>query len=111
MSRIIGLILLCAALPLRAEEAPAPIPDPPDIPPPVESGEAMEPDITIIRRGDDTIQEYRIHNHLYMIKVKPVIGPEYYMVDSDGDGNLDVRRGAEQGEQRMQVPQWVLFSW
>jgi hypothetical protein len=108
MLRIISLILLCICLPARAEEAPTPVPDPPDIPPPVESGEAMEPDVTIIRRGEERIEEYRINNRLYMIKIKPVIGPAYYWVDTDGDGNMDVRRGMEQG---MNIPQWVLFSW
>lgn len=112
MSRIIRPLLLfalCAAYPAWADDAPAPVPEPPDIPPPVESGQPMEPDVTIIRRGSgDTVEEYRINNRLYMVKIKPVIGPPYYMVDSDGDGNLEVRRGVEQG---MRVPQWVLFSW
>jgi hypothetical protein len=109
MLRIFSLFLLVCCLSARAEEAPAPVPDPPDLPPPVESGEPMEPDITIIRRGQETIEEYRINNRLYMVKIKPVIGPPYYLVDTNGDGNMDVRRS--DNEEGMRIPQWVLFSW
>ena len=109
MLRTLLSILLLGGLSARAEEPPAPVPDLPDLPPPVESGEPMEPDVTIIRRGQETIEEYRINNRLYMIKVKPTIGPPYYLVDSDGDGNLDVRRS--DNEKGLRIPQWVLFSW
>jgi hypothetical protein len=86
-----------------------PIPEQPDIPPPVESGENMEPDVTIVRRGKDVIEEYRINNRLYMVKIKPSFGPAYYLVDTDGDGNMDARRN--EAEKEIRVPQWVLFSW
>lgn len=109
MSWILSLLLLFAGLPARAEDGPVPVPDPPELPPPVESGEPMEPDVTIIRRGKETIEEYRINNRLYMVKIKPAVGPPYYLIDTDGDGNLDVRRSDL--EVGMQIPQWVLFSW
>ncbi len=93
------------------DTAPLPLPGPeqPEIPPPVESGRNMDPDITITRRGTDTVEEYRINGKLYMVKIKPSIGPPYYMIDSDGDGNLDVRKSDVTRE--MSVPSWVLFSW
>ncbi len=114
MARHLSLLLLLAwGLAHAVEEAPpkglTPVPDVPDMPPPVESGETMEPDITIIKRGKDTIEEYRIHNRLYMVKIKPAIGPAYYLVDTDGDGTMDHRRGTV--EEGMNIPQWVLFSW
>lgn len=113
MARLITLLLAFAATAHAVEDAPprglTPVPDVPDMPPPVESGETMEPDVTIIKRGKDTIEEYRVHNRLYMIKVKPAIGPEYYLIDSDGDGTMDHRRGTV--EEGMRIPQWVLFSW
>lgn len=81
----------------------------PDLPPPVQNGENIEPDITIIRRGKDTIQEYSVNGKRYMVKITPAVGPSYYLVDTDGDGTMDVRRsGLESG---IRVPQWVLFSW
>lgn len=114
MPRIIALTLLLLGSAVRAVEeppatGPAAVPEPPDIPPPVESGETLEPDVTIIRKGKDIIEEYRVRNRLYMVKVKPAIGPAYYLLDTDGDGNMDVRRSDL--EEGIQIPQWVLYSW
>lgn len=114
MSRIIAPLLLVFAAHAGAVEDPSsgklePLPEVPDLPPPVQSGENLEPDVTIIRKGKDLIEEYRVNGHLYMVKIKPSVGPAYYMVDTDGDGNMDVRR--RDVEKQMQVPQWVLFSW
>lgn len=95
-----------------ADERPpdlAPVPSPPELPEPVESGEPLKPEITIIRKGKQTIQEYRINGQLYMVKIIPDIGPPYYLVDTDGDGNMDVRRSDLMDDIR--VPQWVIFSW
>ncbi|HLF97056.1 MAG TPA: DUF2782 domain-containing protein [Methylococcaceae bacterium] len=97
------------AAPESAGGEPAAVPEPPDLPETVQSGENMEPDITIIKRGKETIQEYRINGRLYMVKITPSIGPPYYLVDNDGDGNMDARRS--QLESGLKVPQWVLFSW
>lgn len=88
---------------------PEAVPEQPDLPEPVQSGERIDPDITIIKRGQDTIQEYRINGKLYMTKIIPAIGPAYYLIDSDGDGNMDVRRSNL--ESGLRTPQWVLFSW
>ncbi len=109
MSRFSVLIILLAGITTRVWADTTPVPEPPDLPPVVESGAPLEPDVTIIRRGQELIEEYRIKGRLYMIKVKPKIGPSYYMLDSDGDGNMDVRRSDL--EKDMQIPQWVLFSW
>jgi len=111
--RVFFLIVSLLTYPAWSIEPPpqntAPLPEQPDIPPPVESGENLEPDITIIRKGKDTIEEYRINGKLYMVKIKPSIGPPYYMIDSDGDGNMDVRRSDVADS--MTIPRWVLFSW
>ncbi|PKM11360.1 MAG: DUF2782 domain-containing protein [Gammaproteobacteria bacterium HGW-Gammaproteobacteria-3] len=97
-----------------AQEAPPPpdiegLPEPPDALMPIESGETMEPDITIIRKGKQTIQEYRINGDLYMIKIIPDRGFPYYMIDTDGDGNLDVR-GTDL-EKGIHINQWKLLEW
>lgn len=114
MPRIIAFMFLALAASTwaigePAGTGPAAVPEPPDIPPPVESGETLEPDVTIIRKGKDIVEEYRVHNRLYMVKVRPAIGPAYYLLDTDGDGNMDVRRSDI--EEGVQIPQWVLFSW
>lgn len=91
------------------QSGPEPIPEPPDIPPPVESGEELQPDVTIMRKGEDVYEEYRINGRLYMIKVTPKIGLPYVLLDKDGDGNMDVR--TTDLARSMEIPQWVLFSW
>jgi len=87
----------------------APAPEPPELPMPVQSGETLEPDITIIRKGKKTIQEYRKNGELYMIKIVPAVGPAYYLLDTDGDGNMDVRRSdLDRGNY---VNQWKILEW
>ncbi len=111
----LALLILASTAWAAGEEPPPeliPIPEQPDIPPPVESGQPMQPDVTIIRREKETVEEYRINNKLYMVKIKPNIGPAYYLMDTDGDGEMDVRHNDIQtGANSMKVPQWVLFSW
>ncbi|MCG8379776.1 MAG: DUF2782 domain-containing protein [Proteobacteria bacterium] len=85
-----------------------PVPEPPDLPDPLETGETIEPQVTIIRKEDATIEEYRINGALYMVKVTPAVGPAYYMIDNDGDGRMDLRRSDLDD---VIVPQWVLFTW
>ncbi len=91
-----------------AEETTA-VPEPPDLPLPVQSDKELEPDITIIRKGEKTIQEYRINGQLYMIKVIPKIGPAYYFIDSNGDGNLDVK--TSDLDKGLYINQWKLLEW
>lgn len=88
---------------------PEAVPEIPDLPAQQQSGENMEPDITIKKDGEDTIQEYRIDGKLYKIKVIPAVGPPYYLLDTDGDGNMDVRRSDL--DHGIQTQQWLLFSW
>ena len=85
------------------------LPDAPPPPDPVESGEPIEPDVTIIQKAEETIEEYRINGHLYMVKVTPNIGKPYYLLDSDGDGRLEARMSEIYSD--FVVPKWVLFSW
>jgi len=87
----------------------AAVPEPPELPMPVQSGEALEPDITIIRKGKKTIQEYRKNGALYMVKIIPNVGPSYYLIDTDGDGNMDVRKSDL--DAGMNINQWKIFSW
>lgn len=113
MRRYILLILL--ALPVYAvavDERPPTleaVPEVPEPPLPVQNGETMEPDITIIRKGKETIQEYRRAGKLYMIKVIPVVGPPYYFIDTNGDGKMDVRRNSLDNDSQVQM--WKLLEW
>jgi len=75
----------------------------------VPGGENLEPEVTIIQRGGEAIEEYRIANQLYMIKVTPAQGAPYYLVDTDGDGNLETRE--RELDPDVIPPRWVLFRW
>jgi len=86
--------------------------DAPAVPPvttlDVDPGEGIEPDVTIMETDKGTIYEYSVHGRVYLVKIVPQAGPAYYLVDSTGDGRLDVRTN-DIGD--ISIPQWVLFSW
>ncbi len=106
---VLTLILISNISIAEQNQSLAPVPEPPDLPIPVQSGEPLEPDITIIRKGDKTIQEYRKNGQLYMVKIVPAIGPSYYLIDTDGDGNMDVR--SSDLDDGTKINQWRLFEW
>lgn len=86
----------------------APAPEPPVLPEQVQSGETLEPDVTIIQKEQETVEEYRVNGRLYQVKITPTKGLPYYLIDTDGDGELETRAN---DITKSQVPQWVLFSW
>lgn len=69
--------------------------------------EELEPEVRIIERGQGRVEEYRRGGALYMIKVVPARGFPYYLVDSDGDGQLDTRRNDLDPD--VVIPRWTLF--
>ena len=100
--------LLTASLAYAAETELAPAPEPPEIPEQVQSGETLEPEVTIIQKEQETVEEYRVNGRLYQVKITPTRGLPYYLIDTDGDGELETRAN---DITKSQVPQWVLFSW
>lgn len=104
-------LLLAAALPVAAQQPKPPvlqpIPEPPPPPPGYELGPGVEPDVTILKRGTDTVEEYRIGGKLYMIKVTPPNGRPYYLVDQRGDGSFTRQDSFESG---IRPPQWVIME-
>lgn len=105
------IIWLVFLLPVHcfADDTSSAAPEQPDLPMPVQSGEELEPDITIVRKGDQTIQEYRRNGQLYMIKIVPQVGPAYYMLDINGDGVMDVRKNDL--DKTTNINMWNLFNW
>ena len=111
MRKLLAALLLSMALPaLAAERAGVlqPIPDPPPPPPGFELDPALEPQVTIIRRGSDTVEEYRVGGKLYMLKVTPAHGRPYYLIDEKGDGRMTRQEGLDFG---VRPPLWVIHSW
>lgn len=112
ISSIAALVLSAVSLQsLFAQQPPelVPVPDPPPLPERVRSGESLEPDVTIIRRARETVTEYRINGRLQAIRVEPDGAPAYYLVDTDGDGDLETRRNGYDSD--ILIPMWLILSW
>jgi len=115
---VLALAAVLAAAPALAQ-APRPsdappaleaVPEPPPLPERVRSGEALEPDVRIVRREGATVTEYRVNGELRAIKVQPDgdFAP-YFLYDTDGDGRLDRRN--DRFDPDLLIPHWVIFSW
>ena len=109
---LIAALLLAVALPVGAQTSRTPpnlqpVPEPPPPPPGYELDPTLEPQVTIIKRGTDTVEEYRIAGKLYMVKVTPSHGVPYYLIDQRGDGKFvrDDTHGSN-----IRPPMWVIFS-
>lgn len=105
----LSVLLLCVALPLAAQTKPRPelqpVPEPPPPPPGFEPDPALEPQVTIIKRGTETVEEFRIGGRLYMIKVTPASGAPYYLIDQTGDGRFTRQNALDTG---VRPPMWVI---
>jgi hypothetical protein len=113
MRRFFTFLILTVSTACFADDAPAtdlaPVPEPPEMPKQVQDDEPMEPDITIIRKGKKTLQEFRKNGKLYMVKVIPDVGPPYYFIDTNGDGKMDVRRNDM--DKDININQWQILEW
>ena len=96
-------LILILPLTLSAQEDPAPPP-----PLPEDNTGLPEPEVTIVRKKDAVIEEYRINGQLRYAKIKPTKGPAYYMIDTDGDGLLDKR---DDNLDNPPINQWILLRW
>jgi hypothetical protein len=83
--------LLVVVMPVQAEE-------------PESSG-----DVIIKNQGPDIVEEKRVNGKLYAIKVTPKKGAPYYLVDSDGDGDLETRKNDTDSD--LLIPAWVIKKW
>ena len=90
-----------------AERQLQPIPEPPPPPPGFELDPSLEPQVTIQRRGTETIEEFRIRGRLYMVKVTPAHGVPYYLIDDAGKCEFTRR---DELDTRTRVPMWVIHT-
>jgi hypothetical protein len=123
MYKMILILLLSFTLPVMAQSdqpedlQPIPeleefeefeeLPEPPPLPPDIELDSELEPQITIIKRGEDTIEEHRLNGEIYMIKVIPRIGLPYYLVKNRGYG-MDTHPGDAGGN--VSAPMWRILE-
>jgi len=106
------LIMLVLAGSTLAEEKPNPSVEkqvpPPPLPEDAIDNELPEPEVSIIKREDRIIEEYRVNGQLRYVKVIPNRGAPYFFVDTDGDGVLDQQFN---NLDNPPVNQWILMQW
>lgn len=90
------------AAPAAATELLEEVPSPPKV---IEGQPLDEPEVTIRKKGEDTIEEYRINGELYMMKVTPKSGVPYFLHKEDPNGAW-VNNGPNPP---LSVPHWILF--
>ena len=85
-----------------------PVPEPPPPPKGFELDSALEPQISTVKRGEETVEEYRMGGRLYMMKVTPAGGgTPYYLVDHTGNGSFARQSSHDTG---LRPPMWVIHS-
>lgn len=121
---LLASLAIVSTLALAQQEAPPPPPipetDTPPAPPAVDSNneplppkivdEELEPTVTIRKEKGITYEEYRADGRIYMIKVTPPGGVPYYLLDTDGDGNLETHSDDQRG-QPVKPVYWKLKEW
>ena len=75
----------------------------------IEDEQTSSGQVTIKGDKDEVISEFRINGQLYMIRITPKKGLPYYLVDGDGDGNLETRWNDLAPD--LLIPSWVLLRW
>ena len=86
------------------EKKPPPVLEPlPEI-----AGDAdLEPQVTITRRKDQTVEEARVNGRLVWIKVTPLHGRPYFLIPDGGEDMFIRRDSLDSG---LKVPLWVLLT-
>ncbi len=89
------------------------IPEPPPMPTDTDESitttddhQQIKADVTIIRKKESTIEEYRINGKLHMVKITPTKGKPYYLLYPKNGGS-PVRKDLDD----VQTPYWKLFEW
>ena len=108
--RFLSFLLLSGFSLAAFAEKPAPANLEPLPPPPVfnaapDAAPDDEPQVTITKQAEQTIEEFRANGRLYMIKVTPKNGVPYYLVDDRGDGKFARQESLDSG---VRPPRWVI---
>jgi hypothetical protein len=98
--------LVCLGFSAYAAQPNPPAKVEPPPPPPMSADDAVdEPQVTIIKQTEQTVEEFRANGVLYMIKITPKVGPPYYLVDDRGDGKFVRQESLDSG---FRVPRWII---
>jgi hypothetical protein len=100
------ILLMAAVAPVSAQTdgIPAESDDKPPALMPLD--DSIEPLVTIRQREGETVEEYRINGRLYKMKVFPLRGEPYILIDHRGDGSFVPLEGP--GTPGLSIPQWVI---
>ena len=93
-------------IPPASNAPPAAVTPPP--PPDYSSDPDLEPQVTIIRRDEEVVEEVRVRGELQYVRVTPRHGKSYFLIP-DQNGHQFIRRDSL--DIRTKVPMWLLFSW
>ena len=109
LSLLLALLAL-SGMALAAEKPAFPEnlePLPEALPPPGASdADIEEPQVTIVKKGEEQVEEYRMHGELYMMKVTPSHGVPYYLMREDQEGGWSRLEGPTPP---LVIPKWILF--
>lgn len=108
--RFLSFVLLCGLSFSAFAEKPVPanlepLPPPPAFTPETEAAANDEPEVTIVKQTELTVEEFRSGGKLYMIKITPKVGAPYYLLDQRGDGKFARQESLDSG---FRAPQWII---
>jgi hypothetical protein len=112
LASLLFVVTLGLTLGAAAQTAPPPpklepVPEPPPPPPQVAADPELQPQVLIIERENEKIEEYRVKGRLTMVKVTPRHGRPYYLVPEGPDGSFVRHDSLDTG---LKVPMWLLYS-
>lgn len=111
--RLLSFLLLSGFSVVAFAQPPVPANLEPLSPPPAFDAAAQdvaptdEPEVTITKKTEQTVEEFRSGGRLYMIKVTPKIGAPYYLVDDRGDGKFVRQDSLDSG---FRPPRWIIHK-
>lgn len=92
-----------------AADAPPPPPIREPLPPKVAPPEDdLTPEVVIRQEEGRTVEEYLSNGRVYMVRIVPTVGVPYYLIDTTGDGLLDMRH---ETFEPVKPVYWKLFDW
>jgi hypothetical protein len=109
---LVALLLvvpLVASSVATAQRKPPPKLEPlPEAPPPPPLPTLEEPVVRIPVQKEDRVEEVREGGRVVALKVTPLNGPTYYLIDSSGNGTWMRRESLDDG---VRVPMWPIYTW